>query len=82
MNSYSCSFKIELDSEENIKKWVTAYNEQSKDTMVYETCRSGKGKKVVNFFYLRCHHNQRQSGMHTKSNNKLIIISIQIIQPN
>ncbi len=50
--------------------------------MVYETCRSGKGKKVVNFFYLRCHHKQRQSGMHTKSNNKLIIIGIQIVQPS
>ncbi len=23
INSYSCSFKIELDSEGNIKKWVT-----------------------------------------------------------
>ncbi len=71
MNSYNCSFKIELDSEESIKKWVTAFNEKSKETMVYETCRSGKGKKVVKIFYLRCHHKQRQSGMHTKSNKKL-----------
>ena len=30
INSYSCSFKIELDSEGNIKKWVSAYNERSK----------------------------------------------------
>ncbi len=30
MNSCSCSFKIELDSEGNIKKWVSAYNERSK----------------------------------------------------
>ena len=46
INSYNCSFKLELDSEESVKKWVTAYNEKSKETMVYDTCRSGKGKKL------------------------------------
>ena len=47
INSYNCSFKLELDSEESVKEWVSAYNEKSKETRVFESCRSGKGKKVI-----------------------------------
>jgi len=39
--------------------------------MVYESCRSGKGKTEIKKFYLRCHYKQRQSGKHAKSNRKL-----------
>ena len=39
--------------------------------MVYESCRSGKGKTVIKKFYLRCHHKQRPSGKHAKCERKL-----------
>ena len=36
INSYNCSVKLELDSEESVKEWVSGYNEKSKETMVYQ----------------------------------------------
>ena len=72
INSCICSFKLEFGYEEKVKKWVSAYNEISKVTMVYESCRSGKGKTVIKKFYLRCHHKKRQSsGKHAKRDRKL-----------
>lgn len=47
MQSFHCTFKLEIDTEEKVRKWLAAYNEKSKETMVYESCRNSKGKRVV-----------------------------------
>ena len=39
--------------------------------MVYERSKTQNGKRVVKKLYLRCQHNQRQTGKHTKSTNTL-----------
>ena len=50
--SFSCEFKIKLCYEAEVRKWVSDYNEVTKETMVYTHSkrRSGKhdcGYKVV-----------------------------------
>ena len=37
-----------------------------KETMVYELSKRQNEKRVVKKLYLPCHHNQRQTGKHTK----------------
>ena len=69
--SFSCEFKIKLKSEQEARKWVNEYNEKTKETMVYERNRKGSGKHVVRKLFLRCHHNQRQTGKHSKSTRLL-----------
>ena len=71
IESFHCTFKLDVDNEENVRKWLAAYNEKTKETMVYESCRNGKGKRVAKKFYLRCQHKQRKTGKHTKSNKTL-----------
>ena len=71
LSSFNCEFKIKLDSEDSAKKWVTDYNEKTKETMVFDSCKNLSGKRVVKKWYLRCHHKQRQTGMHKKSTRKL-----------
>ncbi len=71
IGSFHCTFKLNIDNEEILRKWLAAYNDKSKETMVYESCRNGKGKSVVKKFYLRCQHKQRQTGKHTKSGRSL-----------
>ena len=71
INSFQCTFKLKIDTEEDTRKWLTDYNEKTKETMVYECCKTGKGKRVIKKFYLRCQHKQRQTGMHTKSDKAL-----------
>ena len=69
--SFTCEFKIKLKSEQEARKWVNEYNEKTKETMVYERNRKGSGKHVVRKLFLRCHHNQRQTGKHSKSTRLL-----------
>ena len=69
--SFTCEFKIKLKSEQDARKWVNEYNEKTKETMVYERNRKGSGKHVVRKLFLRCHHNQRQTGKHSKSTRLL-----------
>lgn len=69
--SFHCTFKIKLSNEEAVRKWLAAYSEKTKETMVYECCKSGKGERVVKKFYLRCQHKQRQTGKHSKSDRVL-----------
>ena len=64
--SYHCNFGLKLQSEEGARKWVTNYNEKTKETMVYERSKAQNGKRVVKMLYLHCQHNQRQTGKHTK----------------
>ena len=71
LESLICDFKIKLDTEESARKWIEEYNTRTKETMVYESCKSLSGKRVVKKFYLRCQHKQRQTGKHTKSNKTL-----------
>lgn len=71
INSFHCTFKLKLDTEENTRNWIAAYNDKTKETMVFNCCKSGKGKRVEKKFYLRCHHKQRQTGKHTKSSKIL-----------
>ena len=69
--SFSCEFKIKLKSEQEARKWVNEYNEETKETMVYEHNRKGSGKHVVRKLFLRYHHNQQQTGKHSKSTRLL-----------
>ena len=71
IDSFNCELKIKLETEESVRKWVTEYNERTKETMVYECCKNQNGKRVVKKFYLRCQHKQRQTGKHTKSSKPL-----------
>ena len=69
--SFSCEFKIKLKSEQEARKWVSEYNEKTKETMVYERNRKGSGKNAVRKPFLCCHHNQWQTGKHSKSTRLL-----------
>ena len=69
--TFSCEFKINMKSEQEARKWVSEYNEKTKETMVYVRNRKGSGKHVVRKLFLHCHHNQRQTGKHTKSTKLL-----------
>ena len=40
---------------------------KKQETMVNVRNRKGSGKHVVRKLILHCHHNQRQTGKHTKS---------------
>ena len=71
LDSFNCELKIKLETEKSVRKWVTEYNERTKETMVYECCKNQSGKRVVKNFYLRCQHKQRQTGKHTKSSKPL-----------
>ena len=71
LQSFTCEFKVKLENEECARKWIAEYNEKTKETMVYECCRSLSGKRIVKKLYLRCQHKQRQTGKHTKSNKTL-----------
>ena len=68
LESFTCDFKVKLQNEECVRKWIAEYNEKTKETMVHECCKSVSGKQVMKKFYLRCQHKQRQTGKHTKSN--------------
>ena len=69
--SFTYEFKIKLKSEQEARKWVNEYNEKSNETMVYERNRKGSGKHVVRKLFLHCHHNQRQTGKHSKNTRLL-----------
>ena len=71
LKSFICDLKIKLDTEESARKWIEEYNTRTKETMVYECCKSLSGKQVVKKIYLHCQHKQRQTGKHTKSNKTL-----------
>lgn len=71
IESFQCTFKLKLDNEGDIKSWIAAYNSKTKETMVFDCCKTGKGKRVLKKFYLRCQHKQRQTGKHTKSDRIL-----------
>ena len=71
LDSFSCHFRIKIDNEYNTRKWITQYNEKTKETMVFECCKSLSGKHVLKKFFLRCQHKQRQTGQHTKINRPL-----------
>ena len=71
LESFICDLKIKLDTEKSARKWIEEYNTRTKETMVYECCKSLSGKRVVKNFYLRCQDKQRQTGKHTKSNKTL-----------
>ena len=60
-----------MKSEQEARKWVSEYNEKTKETMVYVRNRKGSGKHVIRKLCLHCHHNQWQTGKHTK-NTKLL----------
>ena len=70
-NTFYCTLKIKLTTEEAARKWVTDYNSTTQETMVFERNKKQMGKRVLRKLYLRCHHKQRQSGKHTKSNRIL-----------
>ena len=65
--SFSCEFKIQLCSEVEARKWVSDYNEVTKETMVYTRSKRCSGKHVVTKLFMKCHHNQRSTGKHCKS---------------
>ena len=71
LDSFSCHFRIKIDNEDNTRKWITQYNEKTKETMVFECCKSLSGKRVLKKLFLRCQHKQRQTGQHTKINRPL-----------
>ena len=56
-----------MKSKQEARKWVSEYNEKTKETMVYVGNRKGSGKHVVRTLFLHCHHNQRQTSKHTNS---------------
>ena len=66
-HNFNCIFKIKLETEEEARKWISNYNEKTHETMVFERNAKGKGKRILRKLYLRCQHNQRQTGKHTKS---------------
>lgn len=67
----NCAFKIKLTSEEEARKWVVDYNATTQETMVFERNKKRMGNRVLRKLYLRCQHNQRQTGKHTKSDRVL-----------
>ena len=69
--SFSCEFKIKLCSEAEARKWVSDYNEVTKETMVYTRSKRHSGKHVVTKLFMKCHHNQHSTGKHCKSTKKL-----------
>ena len=71
LQSFTCDFKVKLENEKCARKWIVEYNEKTKETMVYECCKSLSRKRVMKKLYLRCQHKQRQTGKHTKSNKTL-----------
>ena len=71
LDSFNCQFRINLDNEDSTRKWIADYNEKTKETMVFECCKSLSGKHVIKKFFLRCQHKQRQTGQHTKCNKPL-----------
>ena len=69
--TFSCEFKINMRSEQENRKWVSEYNEKTKETMVYVRNGKGSGKHVVRKLFLHCHHNLPQTSKHTKSTKLL-----------
>ena len=47
LNSFDCELKIKLESEDGARKWVMEYNERTKETMVYDSCKNLSGKMVI-----------------------------------
>ena len=60
-----------IEIEDAAHKWVQKYNERCKETMVYERSKKRDGKHVVKKLFLRCQHQQLQTGQHSKSNRTL-----------
>ena len=69
--SFNCTFKVKLTTEEAARKWAADYNNITQETMVFERNKKQMGKRVLRKLYLRCHHKQRQTNKHTKSNRIL-----------
>ena len=63
--TFSCEFKIKLCSEAEASKWVSDYNEVTKETMVY-TCSKGHSGKHVVTKSMKCHHNKRSTSCRRK----------------
>lgn len=57
-NTFTCSFRINLTSEEDARNWVRQYNSVTKQTMVFERNNKKAGKRVLRKLYLRCQHKQ------------------------
>ena len=47
LDSFNCEFRINLETEESVRKWVAEYNEKTKETMVYECYKNQSGKRIV-----------------------------------
>ena len=59
LDSFSCHFRIKIDNEDNTRKWITQYNEKTKETMVLV-----ENEKIIFAF-------STQTGQHTKINRPL-----------
>ena len=64
-------FAFHVKSEQEVRKWVYEYNEKTKETMVYECNRNRSGEHVVRKLFWHCHHNQQQTGKHSKNTRLL-----------
>ena len=65
--SFEAEFKINIQSDREVKEWVKEYNTKTKQTMVFGRKKSLKGKHASTKYFLHCHHKQRQTGKHQKS---------------
>ena len=48
--------------------------------MVFECCKKLNGKRVLQKFYLRCQHKQRQTGKNEKSVKPKVKIVLKVLQ--
>ena len=68
--SFEAEFKVNI-LEKEVKEWVREYNKKTKQTMVFGRKKLQKGKRVSTKYFLHCHHRQRQTGKHQKSDRVL-----------
>ena len=45
LDCFSCHYRIRTDHEDSTMKWISQYNDKTKEIMVFECCKNRTGKR-------------------------------------